>query len=301
MLWPKAYVHKGSPIVCGLRGERKRTLTNDAGGRALQVLLCSGKYFDFLVVALNTGVQVWSTDGARMIYLFDTINGSSARSGPSVKNDGVQFTQGIAFVPGGTTFIVGCSDGDVFAFDTKCGSKGEVCELKATLRGHDHAVTCAGADSDCYVTGDASGTIVVWSAARDLGRRCSFDGDGNPATAVCARRGLAVASFSTGHLRIFDTCKRTLAIEIAAHSRTINAIDLHPSSTLVATVGEDMYLNVWEFPESGRDGPSGQVGLLASSCALNRLLTGVRFSVDGSQRIFATAYDCVILHTWHKL
>ena len=27
--------------------------------------------------------------------------------------------QGIAFVPGGTTFIVGCSDGDVFAFDTK--------------------------------------------------------------------------------------------------------------------------------------------------------------------------------------
>ena len=27
----------------------------------------------------------------------------------------------------------------------------------------------------------------------------------------------------------------------------------------VVTVGEDMYLNVWEFLESGRDVPSGQV------------------------------------------
>lgn len=39
----------------------------------------------------------------------------------------------------------------------QCGPRGESCALIATLRGHKHAVTCAGAGTDCYVTGDAWG------------------------------------------------------------------------------------------------------------------------------------------------
>lgn len=44
-----------------------------------------------------------------------------------------------------------------------------------------------------------------------------------------------------------------------------------------------------------------QVGLVVSSKVPNRLLTGVKFLADGSQRIAATSYDCTILHLWHKL
>ncbi|CAM9501906.1 unnamed protein product, partial [Pylaiella littoralis] len=293
----QAYIHKGDVIVCDLDGVVKQNLVNDRGVRAMEVLLCSGEDFDFLVVALNTGVQVWSSDGKRLIYFFDA---KLAPNSPEF-DDGGHFTQGIGMVPAGRLFIVGCSDGDVFAFQAKTGAQGEACELTATLRGHGQPVTCAGADSECCVSGDAGGTIIVWNIAKHLERECSFDGDGNPATALCARDGTVVASYSTGHVRIFNTQKRMLVIEIAAHSRAINAIDLHPSSMLLATVGEDLFLNVWELSECGQEGPCGQVGLLATSRADNRLLTGVRFLGDGSYRIIGLAYDCDRLLAWHKL
>eukprot|EP00903_Cladosiphon_okamuranus_P007070 g6871.t1 len=282
-----AYVHKGDVIICGLNGVPRQTLVNDGGVRATEVLLCSGEDFDFLVVALNTGVQIWSSDGKRLIYFFD----AKLASGSSALIDGGHFTQGIGMVPRGRHFIVGCSDGDVFAFQAKTGAHGEACELSATLRGHRQPITCAGADSDFCVSGDAGGTIIAWSIAKHLERECTFDGDGNPATALCARDGTVVASYSTGHVRVFDTHRKTLAVEIAAHSRTINAIDMHPSSMLLATVGEDFFMNVWELPPCGYGGGSGKVGLLATSRVDNSLLTGVRFLADGSHRIIALAYD----------
>eukprot|EP00752_Nemacystus_decipiens_P011246 g9995.t1 len=292
-----AYVHKGDVIICGLNGMPRQTLVNDGGVRAMEVLLCSGEDFDFLVVALNTGVQIWSSDGKRLIYFFD----AKIAPGSSSLIDSGHFTQGIGMVPRGRNFIVGCSDGDVFAFLAKTGPHGEACELSATLRGHEQPITCAGADSDVCVSGDAGGTIIAWSIAKHLERECTFDGDGYPATALCARDGTVVASYSTGHVRVFDRNNKALAIEIAAHSRSINAMDLHPSSMLLATVGEDFFMNVWELPECRQGGPSGQVGLLATSRVDNRLLTGVRFLVDGSHRIIALAYDCDHLQMWHKL
>ncbi|CAN0082592.1 unnamed protein product [Ectocarpus sp. 12 AP-2014] len=292
-----AYIHKGDVLIYGLDGVLRQTLVNDGGVRAMEVLLCSGEDFDFLVVALNTGVQIWSSDGRRLIYVFD----AKTAPGSSAVDDGGNFTQGIAMVPRGRNFIVGCSDGDVFAFQAKTGPQGEACELTATLRGHCQPITCATADSECCVSGDAGGTVIVWSIAKHLERECSFDGDGTPATALCARDGSVVASYSTGHLRVFDTRRKTLAIEIAAHSRTINAMDLHPSSLLLATVGDDLFLNVWELPKCGQEGPSGQVGLVATSRVDNCLLTGVQFLVDGSHRIIGLAYDCDHLQIWHKL
>ncbi|CAM9255384.1 unnamed protein product, partial [Hapterophycus canaliculatus] len=223
----------------------------------VQVLLCHGEDFDFLVVALNTGVQIWSSDGKRLIYFFD----AKIASGLTALDDGGHFTQGIGMVPKGRLFIVGCSDGDVFAFQAKTGPNGDACELMATLRGHERPITCAGADSDYCVSGDAGGAVTVWSVAKHLERHCSFEGDGNPVTALRTRDSTVIAAYSTGHLRLFDARKMSLAIEIAAHSRTINAIDLHPSSMLLATVGEDFFLNVWELPSGGLDGSrsSGQV------------------------------------------
>ncbi|CBN77164.1 conserved unknown protein [Ectocarpus siliculosus] len=241
-----AYIHKGDVLIYGLDGVLRQTLVNDGGVRAM---------------------EIWSSDGRRLIYFFD----AKAAPGSSTVDDGGNFTQGIAMVPRGRNFIVGCSDGDVFAFQAKTGPQGEACELTATLRGHCQPITCAAADSECCVSGDAGGTVIVWSIAKHLERECSFDGDG------------------------------TLAIEIAAHSRTINAMDLHPSSMLLATVGEDLFLNVWELPKCGQEGPSGQVGLVATSRVDNRLLTGVQFLVDGSHRIIGLAYDCDHLQIWHKL
>lgn len=55
-----------------------------------QVLLCSGEDFDFMVVALDTGVQVWSSDGKRMIYFFSS---KGSGSGSSREEDDSLHTQ----------------------------------------------------------------------------------------------------------------------------------------------------------------------------------------------------------------
>eukprot|EP00904_Undaria_pinnatifida_P009451 jgi/Undpi1/5636/HiC_scaffold_2.g00911.m1 len=187
VLHGNTYIHKGSVIICGLDGNHTKTLKNGVGARAAQVL---------------------SPDGQRMIYFFDVKGGRSSSAGDDIGHVGQLGTQGIAMVPKGRLFIVGCTDGDVFAFEAKCGPKGEACELYATLKGHQHPVTCAAADTEWLASGDASGTIITWSAKGSLARECSFVGDGNPATSLCARGDQVIASFSTGHVRIFDIGKK---------------------------------------------------------------------------------------------
>ena len=45
----------------------------------------------------------------------------------------------------------------------------------------------------------------------------------------------------------------------------------------MVTVGEDVYLYVWEFPESGRDGPSGQVSTPPTPSPQSKELVPVQF------------------------
>lgn len=77
---------------------------------------------------------------------------------------------------------------------------------------------------------------------------------------------LCIGGFATGHLRIFDAEQGELQVvfvllvasrcayerhfqaEIAAHSRTINAIDVSVEDSAVVSTGEDGIVNVFAIP-----------------------------------------------------
>jgi hypothetical protein len=52
-------------------------------------------------------------------------------------------------------------------------------------------------------------------------------------TSLAIAYGYLVAGYATGHLRLFNLETKTLSVEITAHSRAINAIDIHPTLPLV--------------------------------------------------------------------
>jgi WD40 repeat protein len=52
-------------------------------------------------------------------------------------------------------------------------------------------------------------------------------------TSLAIGYGFLAAGYASGHIRLFNLESKTLAVEITAHSRAINAIDLHPTLPLV--------------------------------------------------------------------
>lgn len=100
--------------------------------------------------------------------------------------------------------------------------------------------------------------------------------------------------YSTGHVRIFDLGSCTQCVQIAAHSRWINALEVHPNGATFATVSEDTTLNVWEFQE-----PGPKVRHVSAIPVPDAMLCGVAFNggLDRSH-VCAAAYDVAAVQAW---
>lgn len=111
------------------------------------------------------------------------------------------------------------------------------------------------------------------------------------------REDIVAAGFSTGHLRIFRTRTSELVVEVAAHSRCVNAVDIHAYQPLVVSVGEDTFVNIWSLPDFESKG-SGEISLLFSSCVKDQLLTGAKFMNDETGNFAIAAYDVDQISVW---
>jgi len=94
-----------------------------------------------------------------------------------------------------------------------------------------------------------------------------------------------VFAFACGHIRIFHAIKNYLMVEIAAHSRWINAIQIHPDKPILACCAEDTHVTVWTLPTDKHP----QVSSLLVQSPAPALLTGLRFA--SGDTIAVTAYD----------
>lgn len=131
-------------------------------------------------------------------------------------------------------------------------------ELRRTLNGHDAPVTALAASNKHLVSADESGDVRVWDAESSYAQSSAFASSGcvcvhrfrrararahereptilcarYPCTSVGIREDVVAAGYSTGHLRIFRTRTSELVVEVAAHSRCINAIDVAAHQPLV--------------------------------------------------------------------
>ena len=53
---------------------------------------------------------------------------------------------------------------------------------------------------------------------------------------MCLWKGVVVAGYASGHLRVFSASSGKIGAEVTAHARTINAVDVASEKGLVSTV-----------------------------------------------------------------
>jgi WD40 repeat protein len=150
-------------------------------------------------------------------------------------------------------------------------------------------------------SGDDWGNIFFWSVNSDnpigtIKPIRAFEGKGIPVNCLGSGHGFLAAGYASGHLRLFDLSKKCISVEIVAHTRAINAIDVHANKPIVLAAAEDTFVSVWSLPSSS----SPQVKNLSSESPVLGLITGCRFGGTNQELIITATYDSralAIMHT----
>ena len=196
--------------------------------------------------------------------------------------------RGVAHISKG--FIcVGSSVGNVLVLSAP-SPNGENIELQHNLDISKTPITAIAASDNHLVCGNESGEVFCFSVLDAFEILCKFPGDQFPCTSLCTRDDTIIASYTTGHIRIFRASISELAIEVTAHSRSITAMAIDPYLNIIASVSEDQFLHVWQFPTfNSRD--NCDMDLIYSDKIENKLLTGVTFLSGIDSRIAVVSYD----------
>jgi len=140
------------------------------------------------------------------------------------------------------------------------------------------------------ITADEAGSVIFWSVDQKedgLTKVKEYAGDGYPCQSMSKGHGHVAASFSNGILRLYDLNSKKLKVEIAAHTRSINAIDIHPTKPMVVAISEDSFISLWTLPTSSNK----KVTNLLCVSPTHALLSGVQFCGKDKSLISVTSYD----------
>jgi WD40 repeat protein len=112
--------------------------------------------------------------------------------------------------------------------------------------------------------------------------------DPSPVTSLLIRDETIVAGFVTGHIRIYRANIGELAVEVAAHTRPVMGLALHPRDSSFASCSEDQHVSVWVLPDF-ESRSSSVVDCFSTRKLPNRMLTGAAFVPQ--DRLALAAYD----------
>ncbi len=99
---------------------------------------------------------------------------------------------------------------------------------------------------------------------------------------------------TSGQIKIYDLVNCSLCVSVCAHARAINALEVHPTRDIFATVAEDCMLAVWSLAE-----PTPTLTHVEHTKVQDWLLTGVSFC-GGHERshVACSAYDTAAVQSW---
>ena len=110
-----------------------------------------------------------------------------------------------------------------------------------------------------WACSDDAGTVVVFgrsssssSHSRAWCRCALLAACGSPCTGVAFHPTCAalIASFASGHVRVFSLDSHSVSVEICAHARPITALHVHPVLPLAVTTSEDAWIRCWSLVAS---------------------------------------------------
>ena len=108
---------------------------------------------------------------------------------------------------------------------------------------------------------------------------------------------ILLAGYSNGQIKGFRLPEGKHVLTINAHSRAITAIDVNPNKAVIASVGEDSYMNLFEIGTT----KECDVTLISSTKIENNILCGVTFLPPNYTSVLAVAYDYSKLYHWKDI
>jgi WD40 repeat protein len=246
-----------------------------------QARFCHLQMGDMLVVATLTGLMhVYDSDGQKLIHFHKLAKSSDLSKEAQLR--------GIAH-DGGAYVTVGSGTGELLVFNITQ----KKLALTRKLAGHKDGITDIDFNikENLLASADETGTIMLWNTkeAKEgaYTKIAEFKGTGDPCWSVQIGHGYVIGGYSTGHIRMFSIEKKQLAVEIAAHARTVNAVDIHPTIPMVIACSEDSFLSAWSIPAS-KGAPVKNLSMVSTNSSL---LTGCRFCGKDKSLVAVTAYD----------
>jgi len=264
------YVHKGE-VHC-IHTASKETTSLHIKDKTLihQVKICKLSWGTVIVLAAKSGAQFWDIKKEKVLFSVTTTD------------DGIFHSRGIAALD--SNVFLGLSSGAIAVFaTTKEGAR-----QSSSLRQHRELITDISSGKveaeNVLVSADVAGEVIIWGA--DLNAKVHVSKiPGDVCTCIAVSPQNVICGYGSGKIRVYSGAGNKL-IEIAAHGKWINSVDYCPKSNLLASVGEDMLLQLWMLPSSS----SPKVSLVGSKAVKDCLLTGTCFTDDGL-RVGCCAFD----------
>jgi WD40 repeat protein len=277
-----AYVHGGAvnevhifrnrPSSFGSTTNLATTKVSVSPGRAriTQIRFCNAFGTPSLVVLYGGTIALYSGDGATLTGVYNVAN-TSPQS---------QQLAGITTSSDGKALYIGQGTGTVLCFTGSLDAPPRV-----MAGGHSTGITQLAVGPNGLLSADENGSLVSWTPDNSSSSTL-HTGQGYPITSIQVRHGQIITGFASGHLRFFEASTGRKLAEVAAHSRSISAIDVHPTRKQVASASEDSFLSVWTLPDSTLAPYNKLTAELAQT-----LLTGVQYVGTDSNQIAVVAYD----------
>lgn len=242
----------------------------------LQAKWCELPERTVLVITSVKGAQMFDPDGSIMIFW--------QALGESQEGVYSHFARGICAV-GDKYICVGTSEGKIMVFDVPL--RGTAVKLQETLGSHKVAICELEAQGGRMVSTDEEGNMTLWQSGGHFTEIIKIEGKGFPCSSVCLYKNLIIGGFATGHIRVFSALTGTMLIEVCAHARWINAMDISVEAGLLVSASEDTFVRVWKI--SADDNPTME--MVFQQAITDVQLCGAKF-VDLSGNMFGvTGYD----------
>ncbi|EDV20827.1 uncharacterized protein TRIADDRAFT_50926 [Trichoplax adhaerens] len=234
-----------------------------------------------LVIASLKGIQMFEPDGSIMLF-WHALNRSDEKT--------AQFARGITSIKSDNLVCVGTSSGSILIFSVDDNGKVLNIQLKETLSGHDVPITdLISGESDTLASADELGNIAIWKTSdKSISKVTLIKGQNYPCSSIRLWDKYIIGGYGSGHIRIYEANTGNLEIEIAAHARWVNAIDVAFEANLLLSASEDTYVRVWSL---GLVDNKLKVEMKFSESVTDVQLQGCKFTSPEGLTFALTGYD----------
>lgn len=233
-----------------------------------------------IAIMSDLGVQIWSADGDNMLfyYALASLLGTQYEDG--------RFMRGATGQD--TALCVGCSNGAIVVFDCSNDLSRGNFPLLHSLETKGHAIYELSSSPSFLTAADDVGNIFAYRLDSAFELAFSIPSLGHPCVSMFSTEYAIIAGYTSGHVRVFRTDTREMAIEITAHARMVSGLAFNDNLQLAASCSPDQYLHVWTVPNF-RSQANSSMDCMFTHHLDNRLCTGAAFLSE--QRLAVVCYD----------